>query len=594
VIKKPWPALTLAFVVFALAPLSAGASSSRPAGVVPALDYLHARQTADGSIGGGDLTPWAVLAISAARENPLRWQIGGKDPVLAYLQSLNLEQAANDTSNAVNQPEFYARAILAYVAAGRPDLANRSAGSARIDLCSKLLSYRDSGDGHFSPIATPPRTTASIETTIWAILALHAAGSNYNSYVSGDNGAVKWLEGQQDKTSGGFASEPGQGEDVVDTALAIQALRAGGDKTGSTFVTKAVAYLAARQRSDGGFGRRAGDTHSNAESTAAAIQGLIAAGQLPADGSTPAKWIKPGGATPYRCLRRLQLSSGVFQYRAGVTASALLTTAEAVIALSHKTFPFTRSSSMFSPAYLPHFKSVSPAQGAHFFSGSVTFKASYTDNAGGTGISTKLTTITVDGRSETAHASVISGSLILHRDDLAAGTHTFVIKLSDRAGNTQTVTRQFTVSGVATSHSPTSTYTSPPASPPASMSPTTTYTSPPPTGTASMSPTTYPSGSPSVTGVLMSPSPSTSASPSAAAAPSGGSGGGPSTGTYAGLALLAMLPIGASMSYLSYRRRLGLLADAGKGHSFGSPGTGWSRFKRRLFGVTGLSHLIRR
>jgi hypothetical protein len=591
VIKKTWPALTLAFVVLALAPLSAGATLSRPAGVVPALDYLHARQTADGAIGGGSLTPWAVLAISAARENPFRWQIGGKDPVLGYLQALNLEQAANDTSTTVNQPAFYARAILAYVAAGRRDLATGSAGSMRIDLSAKLLTYRDSDDNHFSPQTSGARSRASITTTIWAIIALHTA-HGYDTEV-GD--AVKWLEGQPG-AHGGFASEPGQAEDVVDTALAIQALRTGGQAAASASVTNAVLYLAARQRSDGGFASSAGGTHSNAEATAAAILGLIAAGELPADGSTPGKWTKPGGATPYRFLRRLQLSSGVFQYRAGVTANPLLTTAEAVIALSHKAFPFNRSSSMFAPAYLPHFKSVSPAQGAHFSSRSVTIKASYADNAGGTGISTRLTKITVDGRPQTAHASVISGSLILHRDDLAAGTHTFVVKLSDKAGNTQTVTRQFTVSGPAPSYSPT-THPTAPTTPGSTMYPTSpapTYTSPSPTVTSSMSPTTYPSSSPSVTGIPMSPSPSASPSSSAAAAPSGGSGGGPSTGAYAGLALLAMLPIGAAMSYLSYRRRLGLLANAGKGRSLGSLGTGWSRFRRRLFGVTGLSHLIRR
>jgi hypothetical protein len=592
--KKPWPALMLAFVVLALAPLSAGATSTRPSGVVPALDYLHARQTADGAIGGSALTPWAVLAISAARENPLRWQIGGKDPVLGYLQNLNLDAAALDPATTINPPAYYARAILAFAAAGRKDLIG-SAGNPRISLPLKLNAFRDSSDGHYSPDTYGSRSGSSVTTTLWAILALHAAGG-YDGYINDPTtGGVPWLRSQQ-HGDGGFASEPGAAEDIDDTALAIQALRAGATSAASTLaITNAVAYLAAHQRNDGGFGHFADSTHSFAESTAAAIQGLLAAGELPADGSTPAKWTKSGGATPYRCLRRLQLSSGLFQHRAGVTTNAVLTTAEAVIALSHKSFPFTRASTMFTPAWLPHFKSVSPAQGAHFSSGSVTIKANYTDNSGGTGISTKLTTITVDGVSRTAHASVTSGSLILRRDAYASGTHTFVIKLSDKAGNARTVTRQFTVSGTAPSTTPTSTPTGGSTMYPSSTPPT--YTSPTTSPTGSMSPTTYPtypSGSPSVTGLPMSPSPSASPSASAAAAPSGGSGNWPSAGAYAGLALLAMLPLGAAMSYWSYRRRLGLLANAGKGRSLGSLGTGWSRFKRRLFGVTGLSHLIRR
>ena len=182
-----------------------------------------------------------------------------------------------------NAPATYAKFILAYVAAGRSDLVSH-AGSGSINLRTKLLSYQDLSDGHFSPL--DPGMYAAVNTTTWAVLALKAIGETGSDFT----GAVAWLK-QQQGADGGFPSEPGDADDVDDTAAAIQALRAGGLGTGSQVVTDALAYLHARQRADGGFPDYPSDGRSYAESTAWVIQALIATGQ------DPQSWNK-GSHTP--------------------------------------------------------------------------------------------------------------------------------------------------------------------------------------------------------------------------------------------------------------------------------------------------------
>ena len=138
---------------------------------------------------------------------------------------------------------------------------------------------------------------AAVNTTTWAVLALKAIGETGSDFT----GAVAWLK-QQQGADGGFPSEPGDADDIDDTAAAIQALRAGGLGTGSQVVTDALAYLHARQRADGGFPDYPSDGRSYAESTAWVIQALIATGQ------DPQSWNK-GSHTPVDVPAQL---AGVF------------------------------------------------------------------------------------------------------------------------------------------------------------------------------------------------------------------------------------------------------------------------------------------
>ncbi|MEJ7714216.1 MAG: prenyltransferase/squalene oxidase repeat-containing protein [Thermoleophilaceae bacterium] len=69
---------------------------------------------------------------------------------------------------------------------------------------------------------------------------------------------------------------PSASSDVDDTGAALQALAAAG-RRGSGPVKDGVAFLRSLQNADGGWGQSRGRT-SNAQSTAWAVQGLVAAG----------------------------------------------------------------------------------------------------------------------------------------------------------------------------------------------------------------------------------------------------------------------------------------------------------------------------
>jgi hypothetical protein len=74
------------------------------------------------------------------------------------------------------------------------------------------------------------------------------------------------------------------------------------------------------------------------------------------------------------------------------------------------------------------------------------------------------------------------------------------------------------------------------------------------------------------------------ASPSASASPAGtgAGGGGGSAAGFVGGTLLAMLPIGAVISYLLLHRREEVLGTASQGTVLAGGGSAWERFKHTL------------
>jgi len=581
--------LTLAVTVLLLAP--AAASAARLAHVTRGLDYLHAKQSASGGFQDPFYTPWCILAIRAAQESVTAdaWTIDGKDP-FTYMNSLNHPSVAA-SGTVSNIPSYYSKTILAYVAAGKRDRIY-SAGSPPVDLLSKLYEYRHD-DGHFSLAASNP-DAAAVNTTIWAILAMNAAG------VTGDrlDMAVDWLRGQA-LADGGFPNEAGRPADVDDTAAAIQALLAGGVSADADVVQNALAFLRGAQRADGGFPNYLTDGYTYAESTAWAIQAISAVGQ------DPASWTK-GDANPVKALKALQPvpGPGYFEHRAGKVASPLLTTPQAVIALSgadpgdavrtsFDVFPAKLPATVTPMVFKPQVSSVKPAADAKLTSSTVTFSASYVDGAGGTGIAAAGVRIFVDGVERTKAATVTSSSIVLKLTGVPNGTHRWELRVADRSGNVTQRSRSFSVAVYTPSVTPT--YTPPTYTPPSSSG---SYPTTRPTPTTTLYPTPTPSATASpgadLAGVpygdAVTGTPVTQSSPSpgpstVSASPLGGEGGG-GAGLIGGLLLVA-LPVGAALSYLGMRRHAAQMALAGTGRTLSGGGTPWQRFTSRLSRLRG-------
>ena len=437
--RRVWPALLLAFVVFAVFPAGAQASPQ-----TRALDYLHAKQLSSGGFGTGStadvqITPWAIMAISAAGENPQSSGTqGGKDPI-DYLQGLDLEVAAGSASSLVNRRRFLRQGHprVRRRRARRPHLVRGYQGHrAWSPSCTPTRTRRPALSLRQAPTATNPYAT--VNTTIWAILALKAAGET----DGGLNAAITWLVAQQNG-NGGFGSQPSAASDVDDTAAAVMALRASfsnraGMSASNPVIVDALAYLKSAQRGDGGFPSMPTDGRSYAESTAWATQAIVACGQ------SPSSWNK-GSNTPLSFLRRLQQPSGLFAHRVGAVSNPLMTTTQAVIALAQKPFPFGLSNNPTNRAFRPHFDSISPSGHPTFKTSTVDVKATYGDNVGGTGIKVGAVRVTVDGVNKTKAATIKTSSLALRLTGLKNGTHTVIIRIADWAGNSLSRTRTFTV-----------------------------------------------------------------------------------------------------------------------------------------------------
>ena len=565
------------------------AAASRPASVTKALDYLRTRQRADGgfsyssSSGNGSDTPWAMLAIAAGGNNPARWKADGHSPV-SFLQRINLVTAAANSGNA---PEYYALAILAYVAADRTDLLS-NAGSGQIDLVAKLESYQSLTSGYYSPTLGDP--AAATETTAWAVLALVAAHQSGSPAVSG---AVAWLQapaqsdggGGGPNADGGFGSQPTTQSSTTITALVVQALIAGKAGTGNTEVKGAAHFIASMQTSGGGF-HDTTDGDANTPSTAWAIEGLHAAG-LSAD-------LAVNGHTPFTFLAKLHQVNGSYDEFTTDMGDVMNATLQASIALTGKTLPVHHGANTLT-RFAPSFTgAVLPKGGARYPIRTVLVKASYHDNTNGTGVQASAVRLTVDGKSRTAAAHITASGLHLYLTKLADGTHTYVIVVRDHAGNAVRLERSFTVAvptggtstgggthsggggstttkggstGSGSSGTGTVTHTATPT-PAATISPSQT-------GLPGATLTPTPSGS--FPGAVTSPSPSASVSGQVAGS-NGSGGGGVNSAALVGTTLAALVPLGFFGSWLVRRRLVGVMDGATKGEILPREASVWQRF----------------
>ena len=156
--------------------------------------------------------------------------------------------------------------------------------------------------------------------TAFGVLALKAAGA-----TGGNSRSASWLRSVQNDDGGwGFAAK--SASDPDSTGAVLQALGAAGSGSG---VQRGVSYLRGVQRSGGGFALSGGPV--NAQSTAWAAQGLLAAGISPAS-------VRSGG-TPLSYLSSTQARDGHYRYSAASDQTPVWVTGQALMAVDGAAFP---------------------------------------------------------------------------------------------------------------------------------------------------------------------------------------------------------------------------------------------------------------
>ncbi len=292
-------ALICALVLGALAPARANASD-----VSRAAAWLVSVQNKDGGFGaspgddsGPEMTCWAMLGLEAAGRNPLDVARNGKTPVDFIRGALD----------GVTSPGDLARTILALEGAG---VDPRSFGGQ--NLVSKLLGRRLK-NGSFE---NWPNSTA------FAAIALRAAEA-----TGGLEKTMEWLRGVQND-DGGWGDTPGAPSNADATGAVLEAMARGSKASRS-----GLEYLKRAQVKGGGF-PLGGNGAINTQSTAWAIQGILAAGGDPSS-------FHRGGSSAPEFLAKHQASDGHYRYSGSSDQTPVWVTGQVLVAAAESHYPIS-------------------------------------------------------------------------------------------------------------------------------------------------------------------------------------------------------------------------------------------------------------
>ena len=315
----------LAALLIASALLSAGhRADAAGGGPGAAVSWLRAAQNDDGGFGfdagqasSPAMTGWAVLGLEAAGINPLDLDRDDATPI-SYLAG---------TVGEITTTGDMERTILVLRGAG---LNPRNFHGH--DLVRRLLARRGK-NGSWG---------AQVNQTAFGLFALRAAG-----VTRGSGRTAAWLREQQN-ADGGWGFAPGVASDADTTGAVLQALAVSGDArvrdSATRFmggIRRGVAYLRGAQRPGGGFPLSGGI--ANAQSTAYAVQGLIAAGVSPAS-------VRKGGRSPLDYLASVQARDGHYRYSTSTDQTPVWVTGQALLAVSGAAFPLSPVSQRSSAA----------------------------------------------------------------------------------------------------------------------------------------------------------------------------------------------------------------------------------------------------
>jgi prenyltransferase/squalene oxidase-like repeat protein len=289
-------ALLAALTIPAFLPAQAlGADADR------AVTWLIAAQDADGGWGPSpdrdsspETTAWVVLGLEAAGHHPLDLSRGGRTPV-DFLRA-NVDELSSSGD--------FARTILALEGAG---VDPRAFGGR--NLVAALLERR--------------RSNGSYEgwpgSTAFAVIALRAAGAD-----GGLDRTLSWLAKVQNR-DGGWGDVPGSVSTADGTAAVMQAM------PHTKPAIDGLNYLRKAQRPSGGF-VTGGSGAVNTQSTAWAVQGMLAVGADPAS-------IREGGNSALDYLAARQAEDGHYTYSAESDQTPIWVTGQVLPAVAGEPYP---------------------------------------------------------------------------------------------------------------------------------------------------------------------------------------------------------------------------------------------------------------
>jgi hypothetical protein len=302
-------------------------AATTPPAVTPAialaLTYLETQQDADGGVAGftpgsSDIFTTAKTVMALASDGlPVSFLTkSGKTP-LDYLAS----QAVAYTHQQSGPPLLFpGRAGILAVAVVSGDGNPRAFGTpTAMDLIGELEATYNPANGTYSTAASEGFSTGGPDAVnqLWAILGLAAAQKT----VPGP--ATAYLASLQDPGDGGWGY--GFGSDIDLTALVLQSLLASGNLApDDPIIQHGVTFLRSTQVTTGGW---APYGTLSADSTAGAIQAVVADGYLP----PTASWATATGRTPLDELLGLQAPDGSFSGNALGTAHAILGLAQVAL-----------------------------------------------------------------------------------------------------------------------------------------------------------------------------------------------------------------------------------------------------------------------
>jgi len=311
------------------ASLAGAANPQRQKSVDTTVRFLQESQRPSGGFANLGKAPsqsisaWVAIALEATGINPQDQATCGVD-AFSYLEghfaaSFREEAAWPDTATTA-----FERELLVVDGAGTDphDFAD-------LDLVAEILE-RQLPDGSFPYV---PGGRGEINDTAFAVLALSPVAEPAAQQAI--EGALDWLETQQNDDGAWSWQVKGMTDNVDLTGAVLEALNAGG-RHGTAAQAAALAFLHRAQRPDGGFTEGGGGGESNVASTAWAVQGLWAAGE------NPEAWRSGAGGPseePLDYMESLQQPDGHVRWKASSDMNGIWMTAYVTPAFAGQALP---------------------------------------------------------------------------------------------------------------------------------------------------------------------------------------------------------------------------------------------------------------